>query len=456
MSKEGLFNGFSEVSAKAWKQKIQFDLKGADYNEALLWESSGGIKVRPFYNNDDLKKNIFKPPFPKTPWKVGEVIYAGNATMANVKALDTLQRGAESLVFMISSEDIRIEQLLQGIDIATVPIHFDFKFLSLSFIKKIIAYGTGKRNNFHFNMDIIGNLARTGNWFHNLKKDHEIVANLLKISPEGHMLGVDVSLYQNAGAHTIQQLAYAMAHVNEYLGHFELCSSQPITFKVSIGSNYFFEIAKLKALRLLWSTLALEYGLENRCHILAYPTKRNKTLYDYNVNMLRTTTECMAAVLGEADTICNTPYDAIYHKKNEFGDRIARNQLLILKEESYFDKVANPADGSFYIESITAQMAEKALELFKSLEKSGGFLNQLKNHTVQKKIKDSAQKEQGKFNAGQEILVGTNKHQNPNDRMKDDVELYPFVKTNTRKTLIEPIIEKRLAESLEQKRLKNE
>jgi methylmalonyl-CoA mutase len=164
----------------------------------------------------------------------------------------------------------------------------------------------------------------------------------------------------------------------------------------------------------------------------------------------------MSAIIGGANFIANLPYDALYHKDNEFGDRIARNQLLILKHESYFDKVNNSADGSYFIESLTEQLAEKALILFKEIEEKGGFITQLMEGNIQKKISESAAKEQELFDTGKEILLGTNKYPNKNDKMKHDLELYPFVKQNPRKTLITPIIEKRLAEKLEQERLKNE
>ena len=262
-------------------------------------------------------------------------------------------------------------------------------------------------------------------------------------------------------------MAYALAHANEYLNHFDNVTlsavegsnsqqSLEITFKVAVGSNYFFEIAKIRALRKLYAALASEYKISETCHIIAMPSKRNKTLYDYNVNLLRTTTECMSAVLGGADTICNLPYDALYHKSNEFGERISRNQLLVLKEESYFDTVSNAADGTYYIESLTDELAEKALELFKTIEKGRGFLQQLKEGKIQQKIKESAEKEQKLYDEGKLKLLGTNYHTNPEDRMKDDLDLYPFVKTKPRKTIIEPIIEKRLAEQTEQERLKQE
>ena len=172
--------------------------------------------------------------------------------------------------------------------------------------------------------------------------------------------------------------------------------------------------------------------------------------------MLRTTTEAMSAVLGGADVVFNMPYDAIYHKDNDFAERIALNQLLLLKHESHFDKATNAADGAYYVEQLTTQLAEKALELFKQLEKGGGFLKQVKEHNIQKKIKDSAAKEQKAFDSGKEVLLGTNKYSNESDKMKDTIELFPFVKKNTRKTLIEPIIERRLAEAVEQKRLNDE
>lgn len=456
MSNIPLFNEFSAVSAKEWKQKIQYDLKGADYNETLVWESPEGIKVKPFYHSDDAvstPKNLTS----KSIWKVGQFIYAGNATLANEKAIKALNRGVEGLLFMIPSDEIDISKLLKNIAVNSIPVYLNMEFLSQTYIQSIFNFVGNNNEHVFLNIDIIGNLSKTGNWFSNLEKDISTQENICS-GEFKNVLSVDSSLYQNAGADMVQQLAYSLAHANEYLNLFSNKDKQAfnITFKVSVGTNYFFEIAKIRALRLLWKTVAAEYNVATDCHILVTPSKRNKTLYDYNTNMLRTTTECMVAVLGGADTIVNLPYDAIYHKDNEFGERIAINQLLLLKNESYFDKVVNPADGAYYIESITNQLAEKALLLFKSIEKSGGFLKQLKENTIQRKIQESADKETLRFKEGREVLVGTNKYINENDLMKDSLELYPFLKTKARKTLIRPILEKRLAEDVEQKRLNDE
>ncbi|MFS4493162.1 methylmalonyl-CoA mutase subunit beta [Maribacter sp. 2308TA10-17] len=455
MSGNKLFSEFSPVSAKEWKQKIQFDLKGADYNETLVWESAEGIKVKPFYHADDAV-NTPENLTSGSSWSAAQSIYSGNQKAANKKAKEVLEKGAEAIYLIIPSMQIPISEILDGIELKRTKVYLELQFLSATYVKSVLEFAGNAQENIHLNIDLIGNLARSGNWFYNLETDHEALDAILNYKNQ-NCLGVDVSLYQNAGANRIQQLAYALAHANEYLNHMANSgTSSTISFKIAVDTNYFFEIAKLRALRLLYASLAKEYGAAETCHIVAIPTRRNKTLYDYNTNMLRTTTECMSAVLGGANMVCNMPYDTIYHKENEFGDRIALNQLLLLKNESYFDKVENPADGAYYIESLTNQLAEKALVLFKSIESAGGFLKQLKEHTIQRKIAESASKEQEKFNAGEEVLIGTNRYQNENDKMKDTIELYPFLKTNARKTLIQPIIEKRLAEEVEQKRLDNE
>jgi methylmalonyl-CoA mutase len=164
----------------------------------------------------------------------------------------------------------------------------------------------------------------------------------------------------------------------------------------------------------------------------------------------------MSAILGGSDVIYNLPYDSLYHESNEFGNRISRNQLLVIKKESYLDKVNNPSDGAYYIESLTNQMGDKAINLFKEIESNGGFLTQLKSGTIQRKIKDSAKQEQEDFDFGKLVLLGTNKHPNTNDKMKDNLEKSPFLSKVSRKTLIEPIIEKRLSEKLEISRLNKE
>ncbi|MBE8727127.1 methylmalonyl-CoA mutase subunit beta [Flavobacterium hungaricum] len=450
-----LFDDFNPVSSKQWKQKIQFELDGADYNQTVIWNSPEDIQVKPFYHIDEFSKAA-KVKTQASEFKICQNIFVHDVEKSINRAINTLERGAESLRFTIQNENTDIHKLLENLPLENRIVYFNLSFISIDFVKKLDRISIHKKAVFYCNLDPIGQLARDGNWFTTAEKTNFETLNLLfKNTVNLNLLSVDLGLYQNSGANITQQIAYSLAHANEYLNRFSDLA-KPIVFQVAVGTNYFFEIAKLRALRMLFNLIAKEYNPNLECHLLVTPTKRNKTIYDYNVNMLRTTTECMSAILGGADAIANLPYDALYHKDNEFGDRIARNQLLILKHESYFDKVDNPADGSYYIESLTMQLAEKSLALFKDIEANGGFLKLLNDGMIKKKIQESANKEQELFDSKKEILLGTNKYPNKEDRMKHDLELFPFVKIKPRKTLITPIIEKRLAEKLEQERLEVE
>jgi methylmalonyl-CoA mutase len=446
--KKHLLTDFDPVSAKAWKQKIQVDLKGAEYNETLISKTLEGIHIKPFYHNDD---GIATTEIPGTPsgWNITQGIFIDDARIANDIAVDALKKGADAIVFG-AKKTFNIPSVFKNFPFSKATIYFDFSFLDIDFTKELSLYLTKNKAEFYLNIDPVGKLSKEGNWFKSQKEDFKALQSLPQIA---NTISVDTTNYQNAGANMIQQLAYALAHANEYLNH---QTTDSITFKIATGTHYFFEIAKIRALRILYASLAKEYNCSQTCHVIAQPSRRNKTVYDYNINMLRSTTEAMSSVLGGADAVCSMPYDVLYHKSNEFGERISRNQLLILKGESYFDVVSNPADGAYYIESVTQELASKALELFKQIEDGGGFIKQLLQGDIQKKIKESASKQQELFDNGSITLLGTNKHPNPMDLMKENLELFPFLKSNPRKTLIQPIIAKRLAEAIEQQRLAHE
>ena len=450
----GLFAEFDPVSEKGFKQQIQYDLKGADYNDALVWKSPEGIHVKPFYHREST--TVTSIPGQPQSWQIAEEIYVLDEKQTAKTAHEVLQKGAESLVLK-ADKPFDSKKLLNALPAESFSLYFNLSFFDPEFMLSLCENLKSKPFKSFLNIDPVGNLAFTGNWFSDQKTDFKGLERLFLNTAHDNVIGIDATGYHNSGATAVQQLAYTLAHANEYLNHFgDQLKNQTLTFKVAVGSNYFFEIAKIRALRLLYASLASEYKLPETCHILATPALRNKTLYDYNTNLLRTTTEVMSAVLGGANAICSLAYDAIYHKTNEFGQRIARNQLLILKHESYFDQVTNPAEGAYYIEALTTQLSEQALALFKELEAGGGLVTQLIEGKIQNKIKETAEKEQALFDKGEKILVGTNKYQNTEDRMKNELELYPFLKVKPRKTLIQPIIVRRLSEALEQKRLNDE
>ncbi|UAM96562.1 methylmalonyl-CoA mutase subunit beta [Polaribacter litorisediminis] len=445
-----LFDDFEPISAAAWKQKIQADLKGADYNKTLLWQTEEGIVVKPFYTKEDRSNG--KINVPKNGFNICQTLFIDDEKIVNSLAVDALKRGAMALHFK-ADKKFDYQKILKNIDIQKTTLYFQFSFLDAAFQIELSKFCNSE--NVFFQTDIIGNLAENGNWFIGLKEDFKQLEPVIESTK--NCISVSGDLYQNAGATIAQELAYTLAHANEYLHHFGKEVASKISFKFSVGSNYFFEIAKLRAFRILWETLLNEYELKHsEAHIFTQPSLRNKTLYDYNVNMLRTTSESMSAILGGSNAVSSISYDAVYHKSNEFGERIARNQLLILKEESYLQKAQSFAEGSYYIEAITNQLAEKALEIFKQTEKAGGFLHQLKAGTIQKKIIESASIEEKKLTAKKIVLLGTNMQTNKNDKMQHDIELFPFVKQRNIKTLIVPINRKRLSENIEKERLAQE
>jgi len=459
MKTNELFKGFRPVSAQEWKLALQAGLKGGDYNELLTWTSPEGIHIKPFYTREDLPEGGPTRISGPDTWQIGCLLdpqglepgrQAAQALEGGVDAwvatLPTGSRGWPEWLLQQASwpETIWLEAIdPQGLDWAGLPEHPQTKTVLL--------------------VDPIGQLASSGNWVRGMEADLEGLPGVAAQASSAGLstrLQVGAHTYQQAGANVVQELAYALAHAHEYVARAEGkpawsgWSEEPV-FRVAVGGDYFTDIAKLRALRHGWSLLAQSYGLPGRCQILALPSLRNKTLYDYNTNMLRTTLECMAAVLGGADLICNRPYDVLYHLPNEFADRIARNQLLLLRHEAHLSQVANAADGSYYLESLTDQLGRKALDLFKTLEQGGGLLAQLKAHTLQKKIRQSAEKEQEAFEAGRRVLVGSNRYPNPADRMRDERQR-PAAGKAGQKKLLEPLPLRRLAEAYENQRLQDE
>lgn len=444
-------NHFEEMRTATWKLALQAGLKGADYHEKLVWESLEGIHVKPFYHSDE--DAIATPDFSnREEWKIAETFYTGNVKSCKKLIVAALLNGTDSLI-LEADKPFDAAYLLSELPKKPYRVYLQTRFSDAAFFEKFILLCKEFDIKIHLLFDPVGHLVQTGNWFKNLTEDREVLENLSAKFPDISVAGIHASVYQEAGANMVQQLAYTLAQLAEYS---RWNSQLPFTILQTVGSNYFFEIAKIKALRWLHASLADKLQSHQPLHILAMPGKRNKTLYDYNVNLLRSTTECMSAVLGGADEVANLPYDAFFKKDHAFSRRLARNQLLILKEESFLNRVQNPAQGSYYIENLTQALAEKALLLFKQTEKEGGLLAQLKKGTVQEKVIRSHQKEQKMLQEGKLVLVGTTRYQDKTEQARNRSELYPFVKLRPEKTLIKPLTARRLAENIEKERLENE
>ena len=288
------------------------------------------------------------------------------------------------------------------------------------------------------------------------------------VFPNLRSIHLKASNFNNAGADIVQELAFGISMGNEYLSQLtdrglsaDIAASK-VRFSFGIGSNYFSEIAKLRAARLLWSVVQKgyqkAYSVSMKMDIHCVTSEWNKTVFDPFVNMLRTQTEAMSAILGGTDSLTVEPFDIALRQPGEFSERIARNQQLILKEEAYFDKVADPAAGSYYIENLTNLIADNAWKLFLKIEDMGGFLAALKSGFIQKELSESADKRKVDIANGKEILLGTNRFPDINEKAPSAIELSRVFKTQERESdlLIEPIRLFRGSEENERVRLKTD
>lgn len=436
---------FVDIPSKLWKQKIQFELNGLDY-QSLIWKSPEDISVRPFYHSDENLKT-YPPYIRKNPLISCQRIYVVDVEKTIEKIKKITRKGVNGFWLTIPDEIININPILEQCP-DEITLYIECLFLSTTFYKSTLNLNPNIQ--VWFINDPIHHLSSNGNWFDNKELDFKKL-NLFNNQYHTPFLSIKTSHHQNAGANIIQQLAFTLAHVSEYFHNIENLKT-PLLIEVAIGGNFFFEIAKLKSLRLLLGSLSKEFNYSMEYKIIAIPSKRNKTLFTHENNLVRSTIEYLSAILGGADAVISLPADFMFKKENSYSNHLANNQILILEKETDLYLSQNPTEGNYYIDYLTHQMIEKSLLLFKEIERKGGFLNLLKNGWIQSKIKESAIKEQELFHQEKEIIIGANKHLN--SAHIPEINLYPFVKNKPRKTLVVPIIEKRLSEEIEKEVLK--
>lgn len=454
--KERLFSNFPPVSTEEWMEKVAIDLKGADFERRVVWRTGEGFDVQPFYRWEDIKDSKLIDSLPgeypyvrgtkkdSNNWLVREEVVVKHVGKANQKAVSLLQRGANSICFEIESNlltDSLFAELLNGINPEEVELNFSTSQCQIvKLTKLLVAYYQEQKFNV---MNLFGSVKF--DYFNQLltegKEEGELpsylseLINAIAPLPFYRVCNVTASSLSNAGAYLFQELGYALSWGNAYLstmveqGVPSAIAAKKIKFTFGVGSNYFLEIAKFRAARLLWANIAAAYeptcdhdceneGEGGRCRcaskmqIHAVTSTYNLTLYDEYVNLLRTQTEAMSAVLGGVDSMTVLPFDFPYKESDEFSERLARNQQLLLKEEAHFDKVIDPAGGSYYLETLTASIAEQAWNLFLTIEEEGGFYAAIKAGTVQDAVSESNDKRELAVARRRETLLGTNQFPN--------------------------------------------
>ncbi len=453
---DGLFSEFPPVSTEQWEAKIQEDLKGADYEKKLIWRTAEGFKVKPYYRLEDLnglKEMLSNLPgeFPFTrgtvsetnKWLIGQDLETPNPAKANALAKEALERGAEALLLNSSNIDSAalLKEMLKGLDLSKATLCFNSAPSYQTLLKIIIEVYQSLGIDFKefkgtLDFDPLSYFLINGHFYSNESDDLNQGVELLKASldnSEFKVLSVNGQYFHNAGSSLVQELAFSLAAGNEYLSWYTLKGfnidevAKKMVFLFAVSGNYFMEIAKLRAARLLWAKIVEQYDPETadsaKMYIHSMTANWNKTIYDPYVNMLRTTTEAMSAAIGGADIITVLPFDMNYQEPDEFSLRIARNQQIILKEEANLDKVIDPSAGSYYIESLTASIAEAAWKLFLEIEDMGGMLNAIKNGFIQGKVAEEASRKKDDIANRRTLILGTNQHPNLNENMLSKIQM---------------------------------
>ncbi len=443
MSDKKLFSEFTSPTRQDWLDKIQVDLKGADFQKKLVWKTDEGFSVQPFYMKDDLEKlgTLDSEPgeFPyvrgnkacDNNWFVRQEICSESAAEANKKALEVLGKGVDSLGFMVPAEQLSteyVQTLLDGIYCDCVELNFKVCAKhALELAQILVAYFTAKaydpaRINASIDFDPIKGMIMKGKDTESLISTGKALIETVKDFPSFKVISVNGSALSDSGAYIVQELGYSLAWGADYLKRLAdegVAGSEiarRIKFNMGISTNYFMEIAKFRAARMLWSKVAQEYAGDDKdaCKacIHAKTSFYNMTLFDSYVNLLRSQTETMSAAIAGVNSISVTPFDAAYEKPDDFSERIARNQQLLLKEESHFDKVVDPAGGSYYIEVLTDSLACEAWKIFLKVQDGGGIVECAKNGLVQDDIVASDKKRHTLAAQSREFILGTNQFPN--------------------------------------------
>ena len=450
--KEKLFSEFAPVSTEEWMAKITADLKGVPFEKKLVWKTGEGFNVNPFYRAEDIEglKTTESLPgeFPyvrgtkkDNDWKVRQNIEVCCFKGANEKALDLLTKGVTSLGFIIKGDEVNEENiatLLEGICPASVELNFNTCNCKAEKLIGILAdYFKGKGVDAEkcygsVNYDAFKKPLVKG------KENSEWVegaAAVLKAGqalPNYRVLAVNAFLFNNAGAYISQELGYALAWGNELMAKLTEAGftadevAKNIKFNFGISSNYFMEIAKFRAARWLWAEIVAAYkpACECACKMVAHAqtSEWNMTVYDAHVNLLRSQTEAMSAALAGVDSITVRPFDKIYQTPDDFSERIARNQQLLLKEECHLDKVVDPSAGSYYVEVLTNSLADVAWKLFLEVEEKGGFSVAVNAGEIQNAVNASNVARKKAVATRREILLGSNQYPNFTEVAADKIQ----------------------------------
>tara|TARA_R110002033_G_scaffold43363_2_gene85012 strand:- start:2156 stop:4006 length:1851 start_codon:yes stop_codon:yes gene_type:complete len=422
-NKKELFTDFKPVTKQEWIDKVNIDLKGEDFNKKLVWKNLSKLDFQPFYNAEDTLGYLTNT------GKNSQVsinyrnITVKSAEDGNRETLKAVNEGVTGLILEVS-ENVLATDLLNGVNLNEMAVSFVLKNDAISFAKDFFAFVEQNLDNpknlrGYFDLQLISNYVTKGSLE---TSKFEILETLVKLGetyPNFKAITVSGTAYLDAGSNHVQEIAYTL---NSLIYVIEQCMDKGMDIEtifnnlhiqLAIGSEYFIEIGKFRAFNSLLHVIAKKYGVTDFSHTLTGKTSVwSKSVTDTHTNLLRATTEAMSAILGNVDGVLIDPYDKEFNKSSDFSSRIAGNISTILKEESYFGKVSNPVDGSYYIEEVSTKIAEKALGLFKAIEAQGGFCKAFESELIQQQIAEIRQEKIKLISQRRLPMVGVNKYPN--------------------------------------------
>lgn len=426
---QALLQEFPPVTTEQWEAAIQKDLKGADYHKRLVWQTDEGIAVKPYYRSEDLagvRHDLSGTPgeFPYTrgtratnDWGIREEIETADLAKANAAAKAAIAAGAGEVAFRLavpkSLADLRI--LLDGID--SVPLHLWADTDAGALVQLLEQSGLKLRGSLKLHPFV----------------DADVIAPLLKQSPGPDFRPVAIrrASFLEAGATTVQEVGFILAAGIEYLRWMSARgvtidqAANGLAFWFSVGSSYFFQIAKFRAFRLLWARAVEAFGGSThaaKACIFARAADWNQSVYDPYNNVLRGTTEAMSAAIGGVDSLAVAPFDETYRNPSDESRRLARNTQLILKKEAWFDRAIDPGAGSYYVETLTDSVANAAWKLMQEVESVGGYLKARDSGMIPEQVAESRDKKEKALAFRRRVIVGVNNYPNIGERMLDPIE----------------------------------
>ena len=375
-----LVSEFPPVGTAAWEQAIAEDLKGADYAEKLVWRSPEGIDVKPYYRAEDIAGLKFLDAAPgdfpyargmhsSGGWRIREQIDAVDPEEANSAARCAVAAGAEEIAFAHVAVTNPSDLGILVANLCEIPVHFSHA--SQAMIRLVLERMSRRP----------GGITRSAalDWSADPAFSAEVISQATAAFVPFTIRAQD---YANSGATAIEEVAFALASGVDFLAEMQERgvpvnrAAEAVAISFAMGPEYFMQIAKLRAFRMVWAQAVTGFGGARehaRARIYALTSRWNRTVYDPHVNMLRATTEAMSAVLGGADSIYVVPFDECYNVGDETSRRLARNTQIILKQEAHLGRVADAGGGSYYLEALTKTIAQKAWKQLQEIEAAGGF-----------------------------------------------------------------------------------